>query len=292
MELTDTHTHTVYSGHGEGLPDELVEAALAKNLTTLAITEHLPLPIEMDADGSFSMQGPQTAQYRQEVAQAASANPQIEVICGVEVDWYAGCEGHVLKQLGLTGSTSGTPALAGASPHYQLVLGSVHMLSGEVPGDAFAYWPLDYADTVDGWYERGPLYVWEHYVAHWLDAVSSKLPFDIMAHPDLPKKLGVFPDFDASRYWPEMAEAAAERGLMIEVNTSGLYYACEQVFPGPELLAEFCRAGVPCTISSDAHEPANVNRSHDQAVKALLEAGYTYLTVPTADGDRRQVKLL
>jgi histidinol-phosphatase (PHP family) len=299
MQLTDTHSHTVYSGHGEGTPAELVAAALDRGLSTLAITEHLPLPAALDPDGTFSMLPEQALRYRQEVdaarqaasaadvaADVAAAARHLEVICGTEVDWVDGGEAFILEQLGMSPSAGGA-----AKGHYQLILGSVHMLTGEDPSDPEAYWPLDYTLTIDGWHIRGPRYVWERYVGLWLDAVASEVPFDVMSHPDLPKKLGFAPDFDATGLWRQMAEAAAAADVMVELNTSGLYAPCAEVYPGPELLAEFRRAGVPCTISSDAHSPANVGRAHRQAVEAMLAAGYRHVTLPTSDGDRRQIPL-
>ena len=43
MELVNTHAHTEFCGHGEGTVDELVQAARAAGITTLAVTEHYPL---------------------------------------------------------------------------------------------------------------------------------------------------------------------------------------------------------------------------------------------------------
>ena len=48
MELVNCHTHTVYSGHGQGSVDQLVGAARQAGITTLAVTEHYPLPPELD----------------------------------------------------------------------------------------------------------------------------------------------------------------------------------------------------------------------------------------------------
>ena len=48
MELVNCHTHTVYSGHGQGSVDQLVGAARQAGITTLAVTEHYPLPSELD----------------------------------------------------------------------------------------------------------------------------------------------------------------------------------------------------------------------------------------------------
>ncbi|MDR2957243.1 MAG: histidinol-phosphatase HisJ family protein [Coriobacteriales bacterium] len=305
MQLIDTHTHTVYSGHGEGTPQDLVKVALDKGLSTLAITEHLPLPTQLDPDGTFSMLPAQVDEYTSEIDTArelvhhidATPAANLEIICGVEVDWRQSAEEFILNQLGLDNrglgkSSTTSSGTTSAKPRYQLILGSVHMLTGENPLDPLDYWPLDYIGTIDGWYQRGVRYVWEQYVRLWLDAVTSRVPFDIMSHPDLPKKLGFHPDFDASSLWMQMADAAAAKGVMIEVNTSGLFYASKEVFPCPQLLEEFCRAGVPCTISSDAHSPANVNRAYAEGIKAMLDAGYQKVTIPTADGDRREIPLV
>ena len=112
-----------------------------------------------------------------------------------------------------------------------------------------------------------------------------------MSHPDLAKKFGYYPSFNLERLYNEMAEAARAGGRMVEVNTSGAYYACAEMFPAPGLLAAFCRAGVPCTVGTDAHVPANVARDIEKAYRLMYEAGYRTVTVPTADGDRRAIAI-
>jgi histidinol-phosphatase (PHP family) len=154
-----------------------------------------------------------------------------------------------------------------------------------------AFWPFDVASDIDGWSERGVHQVWQEYVRLWTDAVSSKVPFTVMAHPDIPKKLGFKPKFDACSLWEQMVDAAAAHGVMIEVNTSGLYAPCAEAYPSPELLARFCAAGVPCTVGSDAHTPKNVARDIEAAHALMWQAGYRVVTVPTHDGDRRQIPL-
>jgi histidinol-phosphatase (PHP family) len=301
MQLTDTHTHTWYSGHGEGTPADLLTVAISKGLTTIAITEHLTLPTSIDPSGEYSLLPEQVMPYRQEVLAAQAANPGIEVLLGTEVDWRQGAEDFILEHLGLqpvkTATDNGTGSSNDASSSssslkepYQLVIGSVHALTGE-DDDPLSFWPFDTDTEIEGWHQRGLRYVWDSYLKLWLNAVFSTIPFDIMGHPDLPKKLGFAPDFDAAPYWSQMAEAAATRGVMIELNTAGLYAPCAEVYPGPALLTEFCRAGVPCTISSDAHAPGNVGRDYAVAVRAMLDAGYKVVTVPTSDGGRREVAI-
>jgi histidinol-phosphatase (PHP family) len=271
MEYTDTHTHTWYSGHGTGTVEEVVLAAIARGLSTVALTEHLTLPPGVDPAGSFSMTEEQVAPYLEEIEQARAAHPEIEVITGAEADWREGAERYILEQLG----------------PYEIVLGSVHMLSNTKG----AVWELDHPDNIDGWAERGVDNVWNEYLRLWCDAVRSAVPFTVMAHPDLPKKLGFKPRFDTREFYAAMAETAAAAEVLIEANTAGLHKPVGEIYPAPALLKAFCDAGVGCTVSSDAHAPCDVGRDLDAAYIAMLEAGYTHVTVPTRTGDRRLIPL-
>ncbi len=140
---------------------------------------------------------------------------------------------------------------------FDIVLGSVHFLD---------LWPFDDPAQRGYWDEVGPDYIWRRYFEVWCEAVVSKAPFTVMAHPDLVKKFGRKASFDPVGLYKQAAEAAREAGRMIEVNTSGLTYACEEMFPSQGLLREFCRAGVPCTLGTDAHTVTDVDRD--------IEAGY------------------
>ena len=112
-----------------------------------------------------------------------------------------------------------------------------------------------------------------------------------MSHPDLAKKFGYYPSYGLQPLYEAMAEAAAAGGRMVEVNTSGSYYACAEMFPAPALLEAFCRAGVPCTVGTDAHVPANVARDVQAAYDLMRRAGYKSVTVPGRGGSRRSIAL-
>lgn len=272
MEKTDSHTHTWLSRHGRGTVDEVVEAAVNQGMTMIALTEHLPLPPEVD-DGTFAMEPSRMDEYLSSLDEARKKNPTIEIITGVEIDWRYGAEDFILEGL------KGLPI--------ELHLGSVHMLT-KADG---SHWEFDHPLYADGWNERGEEDVWREYFELWTQALSSNVPFDIMTHPDLPKKLGYKPCFDTSDYYAAMAEAAATAGVMIELNTSGLYKPVKELYPAPALLAAFYEAGVDCTIGSDAHTPQDVGRGFAQGYAALLAAGYTHVTVPTRTGDRRRIPM-
>ena len=269
MELVTCHTHTVYSGHGTGSVEELACAAQAAGATTLAVTEHYPLTEAWDPAHEVSMSKDEEARYLADVAAAAAAHPGMDVVCGCEVDWLGDLEDRVLDD-------------AAFAP-YRWILGSVHYIDG---------WAFDDPALVGTWAEHGSVDdVWRRYFELWCDAAVSRMPFDAMAHPDLVKKFGFLPSFDPAPLYDRAVEAARSAGRMVEVNSSGMFCPCAQAYPSPDLLRAFCRAGVECSVGSDAHAPENAVRGIEDAYRLMREAGYRHVTVPTPDGDRRRIPL-
>lgn len=269
MELVTCHTHTVYSGHGHGTVEELVAAAVEVGVTTLAITEHYPLSDAMDPTHTVSLSQDEEPRYLCEIEAQRALSLPIDLVCGCEVDWLGAQEDRVFTQ------ESWAP--------YAWILGSVHYLDG---------WAFDDPALVDTWQEHGSVNdIWNRYFEVWCEAASSSMPFHAMSHPDLVKKFGFYPTCDMSANYNRAVEAVKSADRMIEVNASGLYCPCKQAYPSQELLSLFCKAGVECSVGSDAHTPENVVRGIEDAYRLMREAGYRFVTVPTADGDRRRIPL-
>lgn len=271
VELVDCHTHTVRSGHGEGTVEELVAAAERAGITTLAVTEHMPLPESVDPDHGFSMPACELGDYLSEIATAAERHPALEVVPGFEADWRPGCEDFLISMM------------QGA----KVVLGSVHMLADG--------WCFDDPSQRDGWSVRGNDKVWAEYFELWMSMCESRVPFTTMAHPDLPKKFGMScmpsPSFDLQGRYREAASLAAERDVLVEVNTSGWRKDVAEQYPSLDYLRCFHRAGVGCTVGSDAHSPTEVGIGIHDAYVVMAEAGYDRVTVIGSDGDRREIPL-
>lgn len=106
-----------------------------------------------------------------------------------------------------------------------------------------------------------------------LDMAAHPGPITCFSHPDLPKKYGWRPSFDAREYNYEMALAAARVGRMIEVNTAGLRNDAREMYPAFEMLRSFYDAGVECTIGSDAHAPQDVAANLDRCRCAHEQGG-------------------
>lgn len=268
-ELIDCHVHTVACGHACGSAGEMVAAADAAGLSAVVMTEHLPLPDALNEGGGFAPGAEAFAQYALDVARAAEESP-LTVVLGAEADWLPGRPEAMRHQLDVARAAG-----------VKVLLGSVHFL-----GD----WPLDSPDHRDGWVERGVDAVWEEYIATWCDAARSG-NFDVMAHPDLPKKFGDRPSYDPTELYRTAARAAAIGGVLIEVSTGGLRKPVAELYPSAALLGEFKRAGVDATVGSDAHSGPEVGYRIGEAYDALRAAGYERVALPLGRHEVRWVSL-
>lgn len=262
MRLINVHTHSTYCGHAKDSLADMVEAAHRAGISVLAATEHYPLTPRFDPERIVGMPRERLAEYQAEVRALQGRYEDMELLLGIELDWLGKGEDRTFEP--------------GEFDVYDLVIGSVHSLDG---------WAFDDPAQRGHWDEVGPDEIWRQYFREWCAAVSSDAPFRLMAHPDLVKKFGIRPSFDPAGLYREAAEAAAASGRFVEVNTSGARYACQEFYPAPDLLREFARAGVPCTVSSDAHAIGHLTQGLDQAYAYLAAAGYRQVAIPHRGGE-------
>lgn len=259
--MIDLHMHTSRCRHAVGTVAEYVSAAQTAGLDVIAITDHLPLPPEMLARdphaAEYAMPHSELSEYFAEVTAAREkvAGSGLEVLIGIEADLYPGNEDFVRETL--------------ADFPFDVVLGSVHFVDG---------WAFDDPSRTDGYAKWDIRALWERYFQDLINAARSGLA-DVIGHADLVKKFGYVPDGDLTRLLNDTADALSEAGVAVEVNTAGLRKPCAEMYPSPAFLAALHRAGVPVTIGSDAHAPAEVGFAYAEARLALEHAGYTSAVV-------------
>jgi histidinol-phosphatase (PHP family) len=174
----------------------------------------------------------------------------LPVKLGLELDYVPGREDETRELL--------------APYPWDFVLGSVHWIDG------FA---IDGHPRLQD--HLGVEQTWSRYFEALAAAARSGL-FDSLSHPDLVKIWG---ERVASFDYAPVAEAIAESGVAVEVSTAGLRKPVGEMYPHPDLLAEFHSRGVPVTTGSDAHTPDLVGRDFDLARELLRSAGYETVTV-------------
>lgn len=256
----DTHTHTLRCGHASGRDEEYVEAAMTAGLAALAITDHVPfywLPAEQH-DPTLAMAPEELPRYVDAVLDLKHRyRGRIEILLGLEADYVAGKEERLAELL--------------ACYPFDVVLGSVHWLDG---------WWVDAPNSVPR-YRRGQGEtdrIWARYADELLGAIRSGL-FDVIPHIDLPKKFGFRPRVPFAGRQDEIVAALAASRCAVELSSAGRRRPVGEDYPGPELLGELVRAGVPLVLSSDAHSPLEVGHAFTDLAAKARRAGWESVAV-------------
>lgn len=255
--LPDYHIHTRRCGHAAGEAAGYAAAAREAGLKEIGIADHIPmywLP-EKERDPSLAMPAEELPAYVEEVLALQGKLPGLTVRLGIEADY-------------IPGKTEELAALLARYP-FDYVIGSVHYIGG---------WGFDHPAKVAGFAGRDLLGIYADYFSLLREAAGSGL-FDVLAHPDLVKKFGHRPAADLRPFYEETAAAFARAGVCVEVNTAGLRVPAAEIYPALEFLQACHRFGVPATVGSDAHAPAQVGFGGEEARRWLLAAGYREVAV-------------
>ncbi len=183
--------------------------------------------------------------------EAASLSfPGLRVRLGLEVSYRPGREGE-LRQLG-------------ERLGLDYVLGSVHEIGS---------WMFDHPAFKEGYasWETGALY--RSYFGL-VERLARSGVCDAIAHFDLIKVFGYRPEGSVLPFAEPALRAVKEAGLVLEVNTAGLRKPCAEIYPARPILARCFELGIPITLGSDAHTPAEVGSDLARAREFALSVGY------------------
>ncbi|MBN1884800.1 MAG: histidinol-phosphatase HisJ family protein [Candidatus Krumholzibacteriota bacterium] len=260
--MIDYHLHGNFCGHGSGTLGEYVEAALGRDLVEIGFSAHLPKVV--DPDPYHAMLEEDLPRYVETVLSLRERyRGRISIKLGIEADFF---EGH----------EDATRRLLDAWP-FDYVLGSIHFL-----GD----WHFTSREGLPRYETADPEEAFPRYFEQVRRLVDTGL-FDILAHPDAIKRERFRPARTPVADYESVAERLACRGMAIEVNTGGLRRRAGSIYPDAAMLAACARRGVPVTLGSDAHSPADVGRDFDEAYRLLAAVGID----ETAVFDRRRLAL-
>ncbi len=288
MQNFNLHTHSIYSD-GKSQPREIVEEAVRQSLTTLGFSEHSPLPF----DNNFSVKEADMPRYVAEISQLKTEfKAEIDIYCGLEADYLTG--------------VSEPFAESKEKYHLDYLIGGVHLVIEPALRQAQgpektkvvepAETPTQTINPDEIWFIDGPK--WEVYdeglqkffdgdirraVRRFFEQSNEMIenePFDIIAHFDKIKMHNRDRYFHEDEPWYrklalETLDLIREKGLIMEINTRGIYKKRYNGFyPSPWLMEEACKMGVPAIISADAHHFSEITLEFAAAEEALKKAGY------------------
>lgn len=245
----DYHMHTPLCRHAAGEPVDYAAQALAVGLDEIGFSDHSPMA--RDDFDDWRMRIDQLDEYVEKVRKAQRDYPQLTIRLSLEVDYLPGQEEWISD-------------LAARHP-WDYLIGSVHYVSDS--------WDIDNPYKLSQWKNRDPFEVWSVYFERLAMAAESGL-FEIIGHPDLPKKFGHRPTQDCTPLFERFLQAAKKNGTAFELNTAGLRKECREIYPSRKFLEQAFAAHVPITFGADAHKPEEVGADFSAAVELALSVGY------------------
>jgi histidinol-phosphatase (PHP family) len=266
IPISDYHMHTPLCGHAVGEPHEYVEQALKVGLQEIGFSDHAPLISHEDPKITMSFR--QLPEYHRMIEDVRTRyRGKLGIKVALEADFLVGYEEK-------------TRAMLQAYP-YDYVIGSVHFIK---------QWGFDNPDEQDQWKSKDINQIYRFYYALLRQSAESKL-FDIMGHVDLVKKFGHRSSEDMTDEITQTAQVFKKTGVAVEINTAGLRKPVKEIYPSLHALKIYCRAGVPLTFGSDAHDPQDVGRDFSKGVELAKAAGYQEYILFKQRKIERSVKL-
>lgn len=249
--LPDYHLHTTFCRHAAGEMREYRATALMRCVPELSFSCHAPNPHGYDPRNRMTCG--EFPEYLAGVAAMQAESPPPVIRMGIEADYYDTGVSFLKKWL--------------PSRSFDVILGSVHYI-----GD----WSFDSPEYRKKWESVDVTGVWRAYFELIGKLADTRL-FDILAHPDLPKKFGYRPP---DRKMAEMAKPVLDRiaasGMALEINTSGLRKPMREIYPSPLMLSLAHELDIPICFGSDAHLPEEVAMDFDLALRLARNVGYTH----------------
>ncbi|MDQ2700942.1 MAG: histidinol-phosphatase HisJ family protein [Actinomycetota bacterium] len=261
--ITDYHVH---------LRGDDIEAAAGEHFTPANIERYVAAA---DAVGVTDL-GCAEHMYRFTEALKVWSHPFWDEWALDDIDMYCDVVGASPVKLGIEadyvfGAEDKLDNLLSPRP-FEFVVGSVHFIGDQsMDTEEFTVWD----DRSD------PDEIWRRYFETLAHAARSGL-FDILAHPDLVKVWGrarQLPSKDMRFFYEPAIEAVADTGITVEVSTAGLRKGAGEIYPAPAFMEMCVEAGATFTLSSDAHEPAQIGFEYDRALEFLDTHGVTELAV-------------
>lgn len=245
----DMHLHTRFSD-GSATVDQMVETAIEKGLTKIAITDHMPLPYP----NRYTMKPDRLLAYRDAVKKAQDKySDRIQVLLGLEIevvpslafwtdriislgwDWLIASV-HTLEKNGTKSLINGTPR------EFDTALGQ--MFDNDIQALVQAYYRS-------------------------MAAMVSMGVFQAVGHLDVIRKhmTSLFPGMETRPFYRDLVNQVLDRafqaGVAVEINTGGMDHPSHDFYPHVKIVHQCADRGIPLVMSSDAHRPEQMCRYFD-----------------------------
>ena len=245
----DHHMHTVFSD-GAARIEEMAAAAIERGLTTITITDHMPLPF----DNRYATRFDDLDRYRREIGLAKDKYAgQLEINAGLEIEFLPSFTPWIQSIVDM-----GWDHLL-VSVHNLFVNGEPHIVNGtrrefEI---LVAYSENNIENLCRTYYETMQMAV----RTGW---------FDIVGHLDVIKKnnAGQAYFMESSPWYRslvlETLDCVEKYKMKMEINMSGLNSPAKEQYPSRWIIQEAIKRDIPLVLSSDSHRPESLGQYFDK----------------------------
>lgn len=257
--MIDSHTHTKYSKHATGNVEDLVKAAIDKNIRILTITDHAPFYIDTNNRLLIS----ELKRYSEEIDHAKDKySGSIRILKGLEADF-------------LPNNLDNLSAII-SDIELDYLIGSIHYIF--VGDKRINVWDIESISH--------PAVISQYFVCM-KELLESGL-FDAVGHPDAILRGGI-PDSLYYEHFHPLITLMKKNDISYELNASGSskttydlltkVHMCDICsYPSWPTVAALNANGVSFTIGSDAHAPEKVGNGIDRVLQELQSLGLTSIS--------------
>lgn len=244
---SDNHVHTNLCGHATGVMEEYVQAAISKRLQRIVFLEHMEEGI-VAPQASWLCEA--AFDYYFEEGQRLQKKYQgyIEIGLGVECGYNPESKDALKKRL-----SSRDWDQIGVSCHFLKIEGHLNHLN------LFS----KKAENIRRAAKFDTKVLFSRYLETLLEAVN-ELDGSVLCHLDA--ALRWVPDHTLTEQHYQqidlLLDAVATRGMVLEINTSGINIRKEQ-FPDNRIIDLAIRHKITFQLGSDAHKPGDVGNYFD-----------------------------
>ncbi len=245
----DCHLHTTFSCDSSIDPNVIVEKAVERHYTILAITDHYDLhPLDRTKHGL-----PDLERYATVMDGLQNAyDGKLTLIRGIEFS-----EPHRYPN-------EFSALLSDYPPEF--IIASLHRMPDTREVSVYPMLPLTDKD------------IFEYYEEH--IAMTGVAGIHCIGHLGIYERYGTTP-CDKTTYYPVIDTIFAQmiaNDIALEVNFSGLRKSLRSIIPDPVILARYReQGGRLLTLGSDSHQMSDFDTPYDKAIDLIRECGFNEL---------------
>ena len=254
--LFDSHSHTENSHDSIALPEEICLTAIEKGLSGITFSDHCDIQFYTSKESAENIGD----SVRAAAEMREKFKGKLEIFTGLELGeaiWNREAAEYISKAY-----------------EYDVILGSCH-------GARYKNYGIPFSNiNFSVWNDKDA----EAYLGRYLLDVlelASTVDIDVLAHLTVPLKYVNAKHGRNARYEIHMdtiektLRTIIERGIALEVNTSGYACAVNSTVPDENILRRYRElGGYLITIGSDAHVASDIGYEFDRTLKLLKDIGF------------------